>query len=319
MKSSDFIDLSNVEILDIGDNKEKNKKNIIIILIMVLIILFGIGLYIFLKFAKENTKEHKLDDKIVELGNNLDKNVNNYINEKECELNIKNVNKDKIGKYKYTIKCNKKNYYGYIIVKDTIKPTVTTKMVNILPNEEFRIDQFILKSYDLTKLSYKYDNDFEISKYNKSNGLYLIPIHVLDSSKNQTDINGVLIVSSLKAIKYLTATKLESTSYNATLTITDYIGINESNYYVNSIRLYQYVFNGSDEYSKVKEEYINTNKINNIEGKFIFDDENNIITIYKMLNKSDLDLLNGSFPYTYTEISILYSKLGYNVKIETNN
>ena len=85
------------------------------------------------------------------------------------------------------------------------------------------------------------------------------------------------------------------------------------------MRLYQYVFNGSDEYSKVKEEYINTNKVNNIEGNVTFDDENNIITIYKMLNKSDLDLLNGSFPYTYTEISILYSKLGYNVKIETNN
>lgn len=321
MKNSSSIDINNVEVLEIPENKNNHGsiKIFVLVLIMILILLFGIGLYAFLKFAKENTKEYKLDDKIVELGNNLDKNVNNYINDENCKINLNAVKEDAIGKYKYTIKCKKKNYYGYIIIKDTTKPTVSTKIVNILPNEEFKIEQFILNSYDLTNLVYKYDASFDINNYNKNLGLYLIPIHVLDSSNNQTDVEGILLVSNVTASKYLSAIKYSFTNYNATLKITDKIGINNSNYYVNSLRIYEYTFNGSEEYNKSKEEYKNTNKIDGISGNVSFDDKNNIVTIYKILNKSDLDLLNGSFPFTYTEISILYSKLGYDVKLEYNN
>ena len=77
--------------------------------------------------------------------------------------------------------------------------------------------------------------------------------------------------------------------------------------------------NGKEEYNKGKEEYSTTNEIDNITGNVIFDDTENKITIYKLLNKSELDLLNGNFPYTYTEINSLYNRLGYNLKIENNN
>lgn len=320
MKSSDFIDLSNVELLNIDEPKKKKKifeiKTIIIILIMILILLFGIGLFWFLSYAKEITKEEKLENKIVELGTDLDKNVNNYVKDEKCKLNLENVDKDKIGKYKYYVNCKKKNYYGYIEVKDTTKPIVTTKVVNITKNNEFEIEQFIMNAYDLTEVKYMYDDNFDINNYNKYNGLYLIPIHVIDSSKNKTNVIGILMVSNLTAERYISASKLESTTYNATLTITDKIGINNSNYYVNAIRIYNYIFNGNEEYNKVKQEYQNTNKINNIEGKAVFDDELNNIKIVKILNKQELDLLNGSFPYTYSEISSLYYNLGYGVIIE---
>lgn len=322
MKNSSFIDINNVEILEIPDTKNNKRgsiKILVIILIMILILLFGVGLYFFLRYAKETTKEIKINDKVVELGTKINRNVEDYVDGKNCKIDFSNIKENDIGKYKYTVKCSKKNYFGYIVIKDTTRPIVTTKIVNILPNEEFNIQQFILNSYDLTKLEYKYDSDFDIVNYNKSIGLYILPIHAIDTSKNETNVNGVLIVSSLKAEKYLSATKYASTNYNATLTTTDKIGINSSNYYVNSLRIYEYVFNGKEEYNKAKEEYNTTNEIDNITGNVVFDDAENKITIYKLLNKSELDLLNGNFPYTYSEINSLYNRLGYNLKIESNN
>ena len=59
MKNSSFIDINNVEILEITDTKNNKRgsiKILVIILIMILILLFGVGLYFFLKYARETTK-----------------------------------------------------------------------------------------------------------------------------------------------------------------------------------------------------------------------------------------------------------------------
>ena len=95
------------------DQSEK-KKNIAIVIILIIVVLFGIGLYFFLKYAKDSM----IKDKTVKLNSKLSTNIDDYMkNTKNCTLDLSEVNTSKKGKYKYYVKCKRKTYEATIEVK----------------------------------------------------------------------------------------------------------------------------------------------------------------------------------------------------------
>lgn len=90
------------------------KKNFLIFLIIIIVIVFGVGLFLFLRFAKENV----LENKIINIGDKVDTDINNYVkNNKKCTLDVSNVDSSKKGTYKYYVKCKNKTFKGTIEVK----------------------------------------------------------------------------------------------------------------------------------------------------------------------------------------------------------
>ena len=90
------------------------KNNLLITLIVLSIVVFGIGLFLFLRFAKENV----LENKVINVGDIVDNDINNYVkNNKNCNLDISNVDSSKKGIYKYYVKCKNKTFEGTIEVK----------------------------------------------------------------------------------------------------------------------------------------------------------------------------------------------------------
>lgn len=337
----DNLNLNDIEVLEIDDFESNNKLNEVpkppkmndfnnksnskkengkiylkIILILILIFFIGIGLYLFLSFAKKNTSlELKIEEKTIELGQELD---NTSIEYENCKVDLSKVDIKKVGKYEYIIKCDRKKYTSFINVKDTTAPAISLKVLNIEKNQSFEAKDFILGSYDLSEINYKFTNNDDISNYNQKNGIYIVPISAVDKYENMTNDYGILIVTNVVADKYLSAFKITSTTYDATLKVTDKIGFNSVNYYINALRIYEYTFNSKDEYKKIKKESLETNTLDNIAGKIIFDDEKLIIKLVKELSREELNVLNGAFPATYNDISELYYKSGYTNKIEKN-
>lgn len=313
------IDYENVEVLEIkaqledipkppifNEKKEKKSiKTILIGLILVLIIFIGFGLFYFLKFAKENTVEQIKEVKVIELGTKKEE-----VKEKGCKLNLDNVDFEKTGKYDCSAICDKKEYELKIEIVDTTEPEVELKILNLKTNQIFNAEDFVLTYYDLSNVEIKFQNQ-EYSNISGENGVYIVPIIAEDQSGNIIKKYGILLVTSVLADKFLSASKIESTTYNATLKVTDKIGFNSSNYYINALRIYDYTFNS-------KEDYLNAKKELSADGKIIFDDSTINIKIIQELTKQELDKLNGNFPSTYNEISKLYFGLNYTNRVEFN-
>lgn len=311
------IDYENVEVLEIkvqledipkppifNEKKEKKSiKTILIGLILVLIIFIGFGLFYFLKFAKENTEEQIKEVKVIELGTKKEE-----VKEKGCKLNLDNVNFEKTGKYDCSAICDKKKYELKIEIVDTTSPQLVLKTLNIKPNENASAMDFVIALYDLNEYDVEFHN-ININEINKSEGIYIVPIKASDKAGNVTIENGILVISNILADKFLVASKLQKTDYDATLKVVDKIGFNSSNYYINALRIYEYSFNSKEEYKNIKKDF-GTNE--NVK----FDDNALKITQVKLLTKEDLDVLNGNFPSTYNEITKLYFNLGYKNKIE---
>ena len=257
-----------------------------------------------MKYAKENVSSEKIESKVVELGTKAED-----IKEKGCKLDLEKVNLNKVGKYTYAATCNKNNYTGTIEIVDTTKPKLELKTLNLKTNEIFNVNDFVLASYDLSKIEIKFEEE-NISNVAGENGIYILPIIATDQSGNTTKKYGILIVTNVVADKFLVASKVESTTYDATLKVSDKIGFNSFDYYINAYRIFDYVFNSKEDYLKAKEDF------KNIDGKIIFEDDTLNIKVVNLLTKQDLDVLNGSFPSTYNEISKLYFGLDYTNKIE---
>lgn len=288
------------------EKKIRKMKMFLIILILILILLIGLGLFFFLNYAKKNVNAKESKSKVIELGTKKEDIIENG-----CELNLDKVNFNKTGKYIYSAKCNDKSYTATMKIIDTTQPEVELKTLNLKINETFEAEDFVLSSYDLSNIEIDFEN-INISNTISSNGIYIIPIIAKDEAGNITKKDGILLVTNVVADKFLSASKIESTVYDATLEITDKIGFNSSNYYINAFRIYDYTFNSKEDYFNSKEELSNT------DGKVVFNDSLLKIKVVRMLTKQELNILNGNFPSTIGDISKLYSNLGYKTKIELN-
>ena len=297
--------------------KKKSKKGLLIGLVFILIILIGLGLYYFLVYAKNNTTASSvIEDKVVELGEELDEDIKSYTSKENCTLNLEQVDVNKIGTYTYSVTCDGKEYTASIEVKDTVAPELAVKTKNVLVNGTVTPQDFVLASYDLSEITFTFEDEEQLAKDLTTYGVYVVGIQARDESGNTTIANAILIVSNVVATKFLSATKVQTTTYNATLNVIDKIGINSSDYYVNATRIYDYTFNSNEEYEKVKSDYEQTKMINNESGIAIFNDETLNIQLVKAITTQELNTLSGIFPSTFNEINVLYSRLGYANKVE---
>lgn len=300
------------------EKKKKGKlKYFLIVLIIILIGAMGYGIYYFLTFAKDvNEKNLKLNEIKIELGSKVSDDINDYVEDKkDCKLNTEDIDSTKVGKYTYKIICDDVEYTGDAIVQDTTAPQVLLKTINIATNEEIKADDFISSVYDLSKYTVSFDNE-EYKEKIKTAGLYFVDIIVKDEYKNSTNESGVLLVSNIKSSKFLNASKMDTTSYNASLKITDSIGFNNSNYYINAYRMYEYTFNSKEELDSVKKEFKTNGSIGNVKGIISVQEDTLKLTQIVLLNNEDLNALNGRFPSSYYDVLSLYSTLGYTNKIE---
>lgn len=130
--------------------EENNSKHIFIKCLIILFIL-GLSIGIFLFYKKEHTL--KLKNITIEVGEQLSKNVNDYIINgnkyiDEYKLYINEVDIYKVGEYTYKVKYNKHTKKGIIKVVDKTKPEVTVNNITIGINEELNPDELLMSCKD---------------------------------------------------------------------------------------------------------------------------------------------------------------------------
>ncbi len=299
-------------------HKKFNFKILWIILIIVLIVLFGLGLYYFLVYAKNTTSMgSKIATIELELGSELSDNIDDYVDGlSDCKIDLSSVDISKIGEYDYKINCSDKSYTAKAKVVDTTAPQVSLKIFNAKNNETIEATNFIMNSYDLSKTTVSFEDKNKALNDIKNNGIYIERINVVDEYNNKNSKDAILVVSNVVAEKYLSASKNDTTNYNASLKVNDKIGFNSVDYFVNAIRIYDYIFNSQEDYDKAKAEYDSSKMIENHSGVASFDDEYYKIKIVKLLDSSELNKLNGLFPSTFEEVRTLYGSKGYQCSLE---
>ena len=138
-----------------------------------------------IKVNEAKTNEIILKEITVEINNPLSVDVKDYLENieqldestlKSLKLNTSNVKLNEAGKYKYTITFKKKEYVGYVTVKEKTLPNVELKLKNInlevgkalpIPNESNNYDFSFYVENELTD-EMKMNMTLDISKVNTS-------------------------------------------------------------------------------------------------------------------------------------------------------
>lgn len=173
----------------------------------VLVILFILGIIIggYLYFHNKNIL--RLERVEVELGDELSKNIDDYVKNKinninDYELNLlsvpvdENGYTDEVGKYEYFVKYDNQEKKAIIEVKDTTGPKVALKQLTVGLNEEFLLNDFIESCEDLSlpcKVNLKNDNDDKIFS---QVGTHSIELLISDKYNNYTEMTTTVIVSN---------------------------------------------------------------------------------------------------------------------------
>lgn len=191
--------------------EETNTKHIFLKL-MIYLFIFGIGLGIFLFYKNENTME--LKNITVEVGDELSKNVDDYLKSgskysNDYKLYLNDVDTSIVGVYTYKIKYNKHTKTGKINVVDTTKPVVKLSEVTIGIDEEFQ-PSVVLESCDDVSLPCKIEflNESDKNKLS-SEGIYNIEFKISDNEGNTTTSSTLITVSSSETLSSKMTNDLE--------------------------------------------------------------------------------------------------------------
>ncbi len=197
---------------------EENSSKHVFIKILIILFIIGICIGIFLYYKNENTI--KLKKITVELGTELSLNVDDYLingkkNSKDYKLDLSNVDINKVGTYTYKVKYNKHTKIGTIVVKDTIKPNVTTEDIVIGINEDFDPSMLILSCDDLSLPCSVQLKDNKILDKLKNVGTYNVDIIVSDAYGNSVNKSAVVKVSETETLSNKKSNDLEYYNNNA--------------------------------------------------------------------------------------------------------
>lgn len=173
-------------------------------LIIIFIVGIGIGIFYFIK--QKNTL--KLKDITVEVGEQLSKDVVDYISSgdkyiDEYKLYLNDVDTSKVGEYSYKVKYNKHTVKGIINVVDTTNPIVETSDITIGINEELDLNMLITTCNDSSlpcKVSLK--NEKDLNKL-KNEGKYEIELIITDAVGNETETSVNITTSSTETMSSL--------------------------------------------------------------------------------------------------------------------
>lgn len=298
--------------------KEVNKKTIIILLLIILIVAIGAGVYTFLTMAKKSssvtitTKEVK-----VELGSLLSANIDDYATisgygKMDCELNLENVNMNKVSTYKYIVTCGKVSEEGTILVDDTTKPEVITNDLTLLPNSTLNAEDFIEECLDASACSYEFQTD--VTNLIKTIGEYDVEILVSDEYNNQNTVTAKLIISRTAPARYLTCKKSEESIEDISASLVDSykIGIDASDNFYNAVRISEFKFQDKNNYTKVVTEYNETEGIHGITGNVTFNEIGSKIVVKENKTLEDMNKeLKGKLPSNSNILRAFLSGLGY--------
>ena len=265
------------------------KRNVVILIIVILLVIGGLY-YGYKKYYMNNYL--KVKDVTVELGSKLSDNIEEYIKCNDYslyKLDLSNVvvddngNTSVAGEYSYAVIKGDEIKRGKIYVKDTTKPTVTTKDLKVGVNEVFGAFDFVESCTDLSMpcvISFKDASSADLS--NKA-GNYKLTIVINDGAGNKVEKDVNLIVEDGYSYKEVKANTLEvdhlsndKADWNETYTYKFDKGLDEE----------------STEFEETLEKYstINLNLEKNIKDK-------EIIVIY---NKYDY-ILGISIKVTYDD------------------
>lgn len=177
--------------------EESNTKHV---LLKCLIILFIIGFCIGFFLYHKNSNTIKLKNITIELGDELSKDVSDYLltgvkNSNRYKLILNDVDVNSIGTYNYKVKYNKSSKTGKITIKDTKKPVVTTDNITIGVNEDFDLSILVNKCEDYSlpcSVNLKDQNDMEKLK---TPGEYNIKLIISDAAGNSVESESKITVS----------------------------------------------------------------------------------------------------------------------------
>ena len=303
--------------------KKGMNKTLFIVLIIVLIAAVAFGVYYFLNIS--NKVKVTVKEVNIGVGETLSDDINDYAtitgnDASSCTLNNRNVNSTAIGEYEFEINCGKDVYTGKVIVSDKTAPIAITNVVYKNINDPVEADEFISSCDDPSGCTYTFADEESIQGYlQTAGGPYTIGMNVTDNAGNTATVDAYLYVSAYNIMAY-TSCSLENqtvTGYQATKTITDLFpigrdGNNELAYLGIGRRIYTYVFNSADEYSKVAGEKTNTLTFDNITGLASYDDENKTIKLSIDLSNTTLNSeAGGTFGTSYAIFRQYYTNKGY--------
>ena len=298
-------------------NQEGSKKVLIVLLLFILVGLIGFGVYTLLTMAKKTsvsksivTKELKL-----ELGSDLITDIDSYAtisgyNKENCTIDLTNINMEKVSTYKYVVTCDKASEEGLVIVDDSTKPEVVTTDLILLPNATVKPEDFIEECIDASNCSY----EFEEVVNTETLGEQTVTIIVSDEYNNKNTVTASLTISNTAPARYLTCTKKDETLSDISATLKDSykIGIDASDNFYNAMRISEFIFDNTNAYDTIIDQYKDTEGIHEIIGKATFNTESHkvILKANKTLEELQTEL-NGNIPQNSNILRAFLSSLGY--------
>lgn len=319
----DFKEVPVPPVFEENDKKEKGHKStyrtLIVVLIFVLVIAIGFGVYLFLTMAKNSATTVSVVTKDVELelGSMLPSDFDTYAtvsgyNKNECQLDLGNVDMNKVSTYKYHVTCGKETVEGTIIVDDTTNPEVILNDLVVLPNSTVKAEDFIDRCLDASTCTYELQTD--VTLLLGVLGEHSIEILVSDEYNNKTNVTAKLVVSNTAPIRYLTCKKGAETleDIQSNLIESYRIGVSSTDTFYNAVRLSEFKFANSKDYQNVKNSYDENLGIHNRIGTIHFNEQNQLILIKENKTLEDMNKdLNGILPNNINILKAYLSGLGY--------
>lgn len=185
----------------------------ILLTCLALIIIMAAGFWGFHYYSNQDFIKTK--EVILELGAPVPTDINLYLKGKnltDYTLDVSNIhvneegNTDQVGEYSYKITNGSNIKRGKVIVQDTTPPEVQVQDLTVGLNEEFMVDDFIIKCDDLSEtchVSYANKKDAEL---NEKEGTYEFNIIIQDKYENSVTKKVQLTV---KKGAYLNSVKAE--------------------------------------------------------------------------------------------------------------
>lgn len=285
---------------------KKGGKLLVFLLIIILIGALGAGSYYFINIKHIFDKSSvQLKDLIVEQGNPLSENINDYAtfsntSSSNCIQDLSKVDINVAGSYTYTIKCGDKEYSGKITVKDTTPPKAKVK-ANVIQLDEIdnvTAESFVDSCYG-EECSAALSQELNIT----NKGVFPIKLDITDSNGNSSSIYAPLVVVEGNIHVGLIATKELALNDEYTIVEKDVVLYSDNNYL--SYTMYVFTFNNESSYAS----YLTTDEsgkatISDYSGIAVFDSESNKITLVS-------DVANNLVQGSYSSDMQALSNVGY--------
>lgn len=305
--------------------KVLNIKTVSIILGIFLVIgIIGFGIYYFLSSTRVVAEDAVRTKNLkISIGNKLSLKLDDYAEFKNmkatnCILDVKNVNINKIGKYKFSIKCGINEYKGNISIIDDKAPDIVTKPAFKNIGQELDVNDFILSCADESECMYELTNFDDLKSKIAEEGIYKANIKTFDKAGNTDSISEMLVVSSksINKIYICSYNDIELKEYDAIYNVIDSVSF-EGDIGTDLVTKFVYKINSREAYDKLKNGVDEKGllKIGNVSGEAIFFDKTKTINLYTF----DTVINSGYFSDNRMDtIQKFYNSLGYSCQLFSN-